>query len=71
MWVDHKEIDIDCLQNIFGYQDICKHLIWDIPEPNYTAYALILLVLFLKVSHVTHSFETRKQTSAIVLKPHG
>ena len=41
----------------------CRHLSWEIPEPNNTAYALFILVLFIKVSHVTHSFETRK--------PHG
>ena len=30
------------------------------PEPNYPAYALVLLVLFKKVSHLNHYFETRK-----------
>ena len=44
---------------------------WEIPEPNYTAYIMFLLVLFSKVSHVTHSFETRSKTPANVLEPHG
>ena len=42
-----------------------------IPEHNYTAYARFLLVLFIKVSQVTHSFETRKKTPANGLYPHG
>ena len=32
-----------------------------IPEPDHTENALVLLVPFIKVSHVTHSFEMRKE----------
>ena len=42
---------------------------WEIPEPNNTVYALLLLVILIKVSHVT--FEARKQTPAVVLEPPG
>ena len=41
-------------------QSYCKHLSWEILEPNYTAYAMFPLVIFIKVNHVTHTFKTRK-----------
>ena len=52
-----------CNQEIPGVQSYCKHLSWEIPEPNHTVYALLLLVLFIKVSHVTRAFETSKQNT--------
>ena len=53
-------------------QSYCKHLNLEISEPNYTALVLFLLVLFLKVSYATHSFETRKQNTGFsVLQPLG
>ena len=44
-----------------------KELLW----PNRTAYALLLLVLIIKVSHETYSLEKRKLIPAFVLEPPG
>ena len=45
-----------------------KHLSFEIPEPNHTANARFLLVLFIKVNHVTHSCETRKQNTGLCFR---
>ena len=37
----------------------------------YTAYALIILVLSIKVSQVAHSLKRASKTPANVLEPHG
>ena len=37
-------------------------------QETYTAYAMLLLVLFIKVSHVIRSFETRKQNTGCRFK---
>ena len=34
-------------------ESYCTHLCWEISEPNHTVYVLLLLVLFIKVSHVS------------------
>ena len=69
MWVAFKEVDGLIVSRTFIVirkfpgPTFCKHFSWEILEPNHTAYAMVLLVIFVKVSHETHSFELRMQNT--------